>query len=120
MTRDPFDMLRPVGEPMPLPPGLPDPFDILEPVRLTAAEERRRDAARASQLRREEEELERLLWWMPAAAERAGSGWARQFADSMAKKGRRRGWRPTPRQRETMAGLVADMIGRDGEEVLER
>lgn len=66
-----------------------------------------------------ERSLEELLFHMPAAAERAPTAWARDFARAMARLGKRRNWRPSRKQRAAMEALVSQMFDERGEEVVE-
>lgn len=132
MTADPFGMLRPVGEPCPVRAAFAraetiDPFDRLRPVPPEPRPVRKRPSPPPSKTpaqleaerRRAEEELERLIFHMTGAARNAATEWQRRFAAGMAEKGRRRGWRPTTRQRAAMAQIVAEMFGEDGAELIE-
>lgn len=65
--------------------------------------------------------VDELLFHMPWLSRRATDPWERQFAASMAKKGRFRNWQPTQRQRQVMERLVAELFDGGGSaEVIER
>lgn len=68
-----------------------DPFDSLKPVRRTPS-------------------IEELLFHMPWLSRNAPTAWERSFADGIAKNGRRRNWRPSPKQVAVMERLVSDMF----------
>lgn len=53
--------------------------------------------------------LDELLFHMPTVA-RLGNGWAAGFARSILRQSRRRGWRPSEKQRAVMASLVSDLF----------
>jgi hypothetical protein len=59
-----------------------------------------------------DDRLEELLWRMDhVAADERAPDWERRFAQAMQKLGRRRGWRPTKRQRDVMESIVTDRLG---------
>ena len=62
------------------------------------------------------EELERLIHHMPAVASRASSDWAANFAKSIMRQSRRKGWSPSPKQLSIMRELVSDLFRGDGNE----
>jgi hypothetical protein len=56
--------------------------------------------------------VDELLWWMDRIVRRpSATQWEREFAASMVKAGRRRGWMPTPKQEAVMRRLVLDRLG---------
>lgn len=55
-------------------------------------------------------EVQRLLFHRPSVVASAPKGWAADFARSIAAQSRRRGWRPTPKQREIMLRMVAELF----------
>ena len=55
---------------------------------------------------------EELLFHWSAVAQRATNAWAKEFAASIAKQSRRKGWRPTPKQAALMQSLVSDLFQR--------
>ena len=60
--------------------------------------------------------LEESLWWMKSIAWKGSSDFARTFAKSMLRHGRRPDWKPTPRQARVMEGLIVDHIAGDAGE----
>ena len=114
LADDPFDALRPVSEgAAPRPTRAHCPFDDLEPVPETPEMIAERKALEAAERRRAEDDLERLVFHMPAAAQLARTQWQRDFAAGLAAKAKRRGWRPTARQKATMESIVGEMFGDD-------
>lgn len=61
-------------------------------------------------------ELERLLHHMPTVAEKATNEWTANFARSIVRQSRRRGWRPSAKQLPIIRQLVADLFVNDGNE----
>ena len=55
-------------------------------------------------------QLERHLLHLRWIASNAADRWERAFAQNILKLSRRRDWRPTRKQAETMERLVADMF----------
>ncbi len=73
-----------------------------------------------------EHELDEILtiYW-PRVLRRVmasdGDEWARGFAKSIARAGKRPGWRPSPKQEFIMRRMVQDLFITDGElELIER
>lgn len=63
-------------------------------------------------------DLERHLFHLTTVA-RAGDAWARDFAASVLRQSRRRGWRPTERQAQTMRRLVAEIFAQEADALFE-
>lgn len=63
--------------------------------------------------------LEHLLFYMPRLSRTAGSGWERQFAASMARRARWKGWTPSKKQLEIMQSMVARLFDEDPQDVIE-
>lgn len=59
----------------------------------------------------DERSLSELLWWMKSLAGKAPSEWARNFARSMLRQGKRPDWEPTPKQLRIMRQLVTEHLG---------
>jgi len=57
--------------------------------------------------------VEEILWSWPTVMKVAKDEWTRNFAKSIARQSRRRGWKPTPRQHALMSKIVADIYRRD-------
>lgn len=57
-----------------------------------------------------ERPLSELLWWMRSIAGKGPTEWARGFARSMLRNGKRADWRPTPKQDRLMRRLVSEHI----------
>lgn len=55
-------------------------------------------------------ELQRLLFHWPAVVASAPKGWAADFAKSIMGQSRRHGWQPSPKQREIMSRMVAELF----------
>ena len=54
--------------------------------------------------------VEELLFHWSAVVQRATNEWARDFASSIAKQSRRKGWRPTPKQAALMQRMVSELF----------
>lgn len=53
---------------------------------------------------------EELLFHWSAVVQRAKNTWAKDFAASIAKQSRRRGWKPTPKQAALMQRMVSELF----------
>lgn len=53
---------------------------------------------------------EELLFHWSAVVKQATNAWAKDFAASIAKQSRRRGWNPTPKQAALMQSMVSDLF----------
>lgn len=62
------------------------------------------------------DDVERLLHHMPAVACNATNTWARDFAQSVQRQAKRRGWTPSPKQLSVMRGLVSDLFAHASDE----
>lgn len=62
------------------------------------------------------EDIDRLVYHMPTVAREAENDWARTFAQSIVKQGRRRNWRPSPKQLSVMRRLVSDLFAHGSNE----
>jgi len=51
-----------------------------------------------------------LLHHMPTVARSAENNWAANFARSILRQSRRRGWKPSPKQSDIMRALVSDLF----------
>jgi hypothetical protein len=54
--------------------------------------------------------VDELLFHMPTVARAAKSGWAKDFAGSVLRQSRRRGWQPSEKQLAVMRKLVGEMF----------
>lgn len=59
--------------------------------------------------------VEELLWSWPTVCRMATNDWAKNFAASIAKQARRRGWTPSPKQHALMNSMVAELYRHTGE-----
>ena len=55
-------------------------------------------------------DVERLLFHWPRVVEAAPAGWSRDFAQSIAKQSRRKGWKPPLKQGALMRRMVGDLF----------
>ena len=64
---------------------------------------------------------EELLWHMPTVHRMARDEWAKNFAESVLKQARRRGWRPSVKQLAMMQRMVSELFTRrdDGDALVE-
>lgn len=53
---------------------------------------------------------EELLFHWSAVVQRATNAWAKDFAASISKQSRRKGWKPTPKQAALMQSMVSDLF----------
>ncbi len=58
--------------------------------------------------------VDELMWTWPSIIERAPDGWTRDFARSIARQAKRRGWKPSAKQHALMNKLVAEYYRRRG------
>ena len=54
--------------------------------------------------------VEELIWYMPIAGRRARDEWAKAFAESIVKQGRRRNWNPSAKQLAMMQRMVGELF----------
>lgn len=59
---------------------------------------------------------EECLFWMPRIASMATNAWAKDFASSVVKQSRRRGWQPSGKQLGVMRRLVAELFQHEADD----
>ena len=59
---------------------------------------------------------EELIFHMPTVERRAENDWARDFAASIRRQSRRRGWKPSEKQVSVMRRMVSELFAETADE----
>lgn len=63
--------------------------------------------------------IDEILWSWPTVIRVAKDEWTKNFAKSIARQSRRRGWKPSPKQHALMSKIVSDLYRGDPDEDLQ-